>query len=64
MSITTKQFRMDADLNTVWDFIVEIYDRKKGGVAAPFFEYAVFSSWMDDTYLSLDRLWFDGGKVV
>ena len=65
MAVTTKQFRKDTDLDLVWDFMVEVYDRDKGGrVAAPFFEYAVFSSWMDKSYLSLDRLWFDGGKVV
>ena len=64
MIITTKQFQIDTDLNLVWDFLVEIYDREKGGVAAPFFEYAVFSSWMDKTCLSLNRLWFDGQKVV
>ena len=65
MDITTKQFRKETDLNTVWDFMVEIYDREKGGgVAAPFFEYALFSSWMDKTYLDLNRLWFDGRKVV
>ena len=42
MSITTKQFQKETDLNPVWDFMVEIYDREKGGgVAAPFFEYAL-----------------------
>ncbi|MBR5345928.1 MAG: GNAT family N-acetyltransferase [Clostridia bacterium] len=65
MPITTKQFQKDTDLNLVWNFLVEVYDREKGGgVAAPFFEYALCASWMDDTYLSLDRLWFDGPKVV
>ena len=65
MGITTKQFQKETDLNPVWDFMVEIYDREKGGgVAAPFFEYALYSSWMDKTYLHLDRLWFDGRKIV
>ena len=64
MDITTKQFQISTDLDIVWDFLVEIYNRGKGGLAAPFFEYAVFSSWMDKSYLSLDRLWFDGRKVV
>lgn len=36
MNITTKQFQKDAGLNTVWDFMTKIYDREKGGVAAPF----------------------------
>ena len=64
MDITTKQFCKETDLDTVWDFLTEVYEREGGGVAAPFFEYAVYSSWMDKTYLSLDRLWFDGGRAV
>ena len=65
MGITVKQFQKETDLNPVWDFMVEIYDREKGGgVAAPFFEYALFSSWMDKSYLHLDRLWLDGHKIV
>ncbi len=65
MDITTKQFCRETDLDLVWDFMVDIYDREKGGgVAAPFFEYAVFSSWMDTSCLHLDRLWFDGRKTV
>ena len=48
MGITTKQFQKEPDLDPVWDFMVEIYDREKGGgVAAPFFEYALYSSWID-----------------
>ncbi len=46
-NITTKQFNILTDINLVWDFFVEIYDEKRGGgVAAPFFEYAIQSSWM------------------
>ncbi|MGN0370452.1 MAG: hypothetical protein ACI4EW_07890 [Butyrivibrio sp.] len=65
MNITTKQFQILTDINLVWNFMVDIYDRDNGGgVAAPFFEYAIQSSWMDATYQYLNRLWFDGGKVV
>ena len=65
MEITTKQFQILTDINLVWDFLVDIYDRENGGgVAAPFFEYAIQSSWMDTTYQYLDRLWFDGDEVV
>ena len=65
MDITTKQFQKETDLDLVWNFLVDIYDRERGGgVAAPFFEYALYSSWMDDSYMHLDRLWFDGGKTV
>ena len=31
MDITTKQFRKETDLDLVWDFMAEIYDREKGG---------------------------------
>lgn len=65
MNITTKQFQILTDINAVWDFLVDVYDEKRGGgVAAPFFEYAVQSSWMDTTYQYLNRLWFDGEKIV
>lgn len=65
MNITTKQFQILTDINLVWDFFVDIYDRENGGgVAAPFFEYAIQSLWMDTTYQYLNRFWFDGDKVV
>lgn len=63
--IITKQFQILTDISLVWDFLVDIYDRKTGsGVAAPFFEYALQSSWMDQSYSFLDRLWLDGDKVL
>ncbi len=63
--ITTKQFQLLSDINLVWDFLVDIYDWKNDcGRPAPFFEYALTSSWMDTSYSFLDRLWFDGDKVV
>ena len=65
MNITTKQFQLLTDINLVWDFLTDIYDRETGsGVAAPFFEYALQSSWMDQSYSFLDRLWLDGDRVV
>ena len=65
MNITTKQFQLLTDINPVWDFLVDIYDRETGsGVAAPFFEYALQSSWMDTSYSYLDRLWLDGDRVA
>ena len=65
MNITTKQFQILTDINLVWGFLTDIYDRETGsGVAAPFFEYALQSSWMDQSYSFLDRLWLDGGRVV
>lgn len=62
MKIVTRQFQLLADAGLVWDFLVDVYDREKGGgMAAPFFEHALQSSWMDASYAYLDRLWFDGG---
>ena len=65
MAITTKQFQLLTDINLVWDFLVDIYDRENGsGMPAPFFEHAIRASWMDASYSHLDRLWFDGDKTV
>lgn len=33
-------------------------------VAAPFFEYALTSTWLDKRYLYLNKLWFDGDNAV
>ncbi|MBO2516987.1 MAG: hypothetical protein CW338_06905 [Clostridiales bacterium] len=65
MKITTKQFQLLTDCSRAWDFLTQIYDRERGGgPAAPFFEYAVTSSWMDTTYLYTSRFWLDGEKTV
>ena len=64
-SITTKQFQPLTDVNRVWDFMTEVYAEDwSNGVPAPFFEYALCSSWMDKNYLFMDRLWLDGDRVV
>ncbi len=65
MNITTRQFQLLKDNDLVWNFLVDVYDWKNGsGMPAPFFEYALQSSWMDKSYSYLDRLWFDGDRVV
>ena len=61
-NITTKQFQLLSDNQMVWDLLVENY--AENGVEAPFFEYALTSSWLDKRYLYLNRLWFDKGKAV
>lgn len=61
-NITTKQFQPLADNQLVWDLLVKNYE--ENGVAAPFFEYALTSTWLDKRYLYLNRLWFDGDKTV
>lgn len=64
-SIITKQFQLLTDVNRVWDFMTEVYQPdRSNGVPAPFFEYALSSSWLDKNYLFMDRLWLDGDQVV
>lgn len=64
-NISTKQFQILTDIQLVWDFMVDTYEHFFiNGVAAPFFEYALTSSWMNKSYLHLNRLWLDGDKVV
>ncbi len=63
--IRTKQFQLLSDAGLAWDLQVKIYDREKGsGVAAPFFENALQSSWMDLSRVYLDRFWLDGDRTV
>lgn len=65
MSITTKQFQLLTDSRRVWDFMVEVYDPDHAnGASAPFFEYALGSSWLDKNYLPMNRLWLDGERVA
>ena len=64
-NITTKQFQILTDMQLVWDFMVDTYEHFFiNGAPAPFFEYAITSSWMNKSYLHLNRLWLDRGKVV
>lgn len=65
MNIKTKQFQILTDINLVWNFMTDIYDPYfANGVAAPFFEYALTSKWMDKEYLHLNRFWMAGDIVV
>ena len=64
-NITTKQFQILTDINLVWDFMKEIYKPHfANGVAAPFFEYAITSTWMNKEYLHLNRFWMDQDRVA
>ncbi len=44
-NVTTKQFQLLSDNQAVWDLLVENY--AENGVEAPFFEYALTSSWLE-----------------
>ena len=63
--IASRQFQLLTDCQIVWDLMIDNYTPCfMNGIAAPFFEYALTSSWMDKRYLYLNRLWFDGDKPV
>jgi len=65
MNIITKQFQILTDIELVWELMTDVFNEdESGGPAAPFFEYAVTSPWMDKDYLRLNRIWFDGRKPV
>ncbi len=67
-TIRTKQFQLLTDVNMAWDFMVEMYNlaQNDGGksIEAPFFEYALTSSWMNKDYLHLCRFWLEEDRVV
>ena len=66
--IKTKQFQVLTDINMAWDFMVEMNEDAEGkGISnaeAPFFEYALTSTWMNKNYLHLCRFWMDEYVVV
>ena len=65
MAIRTKQFQILTDINLAWQLMTDVYNHEEtNGPAAPFFEYAIISSWMDKDYLRLDRFWLDGDLPV
>ena len=65
MGIRTKQFHILTDIGLVWKLMTDVYNHgESNGPAAPFFEYAVISSWLDKDYLRLNRFWLDGSLPV
>ncbi len=65
MQITTKQFQLLTDAGLVWKLMTDVYHHgETNGPAAPFFEYAVTSPWLDKDYLRLNRFWLDGDLPV
>lgn len=61
-NIRTKQFQLLTDHQIVWDLLVKNYE--ENGVRAPFFEYALTSTWLNTRYLYRNRLWFDEDQAV
>ena len=65
MTIRTKQFQPLTDAELVWALMTDVFTPdERNGPAAPFFEYALSSSWQDKTYLRLNRFWLDGEEPV
>lgn len=65
MDIRTKQFQILTDIELAWKLMTDVYDHEESnGPAAPFFEYALISSWLDKNYLRLNRFWLDGNTPV
>lgn len=63
--ITTKQFSILSDHMDIYQFMLDIFSpNRRGGVPAPFWEYALVSTWMDKSYLHRCRMWKDGKKIV
>ena len=57
MNINTKQFQILTDIELVWKLMTDVYDHEEtNGPAAPFFEYAITSSWLDKDYLCSSRV--------
>ena len=51
-NIITKQFQILTDINLAWDFMTDVYEPHfANGAAAPFFEYALTSTWMNNCLL-------------
>lgn len=66
-NITTRQFRVLADCEKIYRFMLDIYERDwRNSVPAPFFEYAFssFAYWMDITYSYKNRIWEHNGNIV
>lgn len=63
--ITTKQFSILSDHMDVYRFMLDVYSLDgRNGAPAPFWEYALASSWMDKSYLHRCRMWKDGETIV
>ena len=65
MTMRTKQFQILTDAELAWELMTDVFTPEEcNGPAAPFFEYALTSSWQDKTYLRSNRFWLDGDLPV
>lgn len=65
MAITNKNFQFLTDIDLAWNLLTKsCMPFGKSGMPAPFFEYALSSSWMDKNQLYLNRFWMDANQPV
>lgn len=65
MKITTKNFQFLTDIDLAWNLMLKsAVPIGENGMPAPFFEYALSSSWMDKNLLYLNRFWLDDNVPV
>ena len=65
MKITTKNFQFLTDVDLAWNLrLKSAMPIGENGMPAPFFEYALSSSWMDKNLLYLNRFWLDDNVPV
>jgi GNAT superfamily N-acetyltransferase len=61
----TKQFQILSDAGLAWELMTDVFSPDAcNGPFAPFFEYALNSSWLNKDYLHLNRFWLDGDRPV
>lgn len=61
----TKQFQILSDAGMAWELMTDVFSPDAcNGPFAPFFEYALNSSWLNKDYLHLNRFWLDGDRPV
>lgn len=65
MKITTRNFQLLSDNELAWQLLTKAcVPGFRNGMPAPFFEYALTSTWFDRSRTWLDRFWLDDGQPV
>ncbi|MDF2948993.1 MAG: N-acetyltransferase [Sedimentibacter sp.] len=63
--ITKRPFMILSDFMTIYQFMIDIYEKDwRNGVPAPFLEYALSSDWSDKTMSHRNMIWENDGRIV
>lgn len=63
--IIKRPFMILSDFMDIYQFMIDIYEKDwRNGVPAPFFEYALSSSWSDKTMSHRNMIWEADNKIV